>query len=982
MEYSLPFRYNSKIIELGGGDNPTFHPNYDIRQLPNVDIVIDVNNVLPIQNEDCDGIYCRYCLEHLSWRRVNNFLSEIFRIIKPNGIAVFITSNLLEQAKVLVNNPKWDEKVPSMIFGDQNYQDSQWNSNAHHSGFSPEYIDRILRAVGFGDVRIIPIQTEVGPTDMIIEAYKVKEVTYSIIGNMEEENIENTRRDSITETGKNINKYTTHQFNRSYFDGEAYTGMGYQDFPVHYNTVDFIKKRDPKSVIDIGGARGYIVKRLNDQGIRATCMDISEHCWHSRATDSFILHDLTNVPWPIKDNEFDLAVSVSSLEHIPEDNIDSVIKEISRISQRGLHGITFEITPQDIDKTHLSGTIKPKEWWISKFKEISPDYPVEIVDKEEMEVGPIIVPSSPDNLVKLNIGSFINMNHYGWTNIDKLNLSDFAKQNGYIFRQEDVSNSIPYGNNSVDIITASHFLEHLDRNEGKKFLSECLRVLKPNGIIRLTVPDTELITRKYIDKSISEYRHLNVGVEKSDDDTQSLYELLLSGHKTVYDYGSLSKLLYRIGFDIQKMEFNKSNSKEIETQTIDMFPTLSLYVEATPALVYNDIDENVKQDTNKVTSTNDISKNWQIITAGKSDTEQNIQICNSDRKLRISLISTPFFTVPPKGYGGLEQVVWDLAIGLDELGHEVTIFGPEGSKATPHGRVITTGPSLSTVNVDWFQSEKNAYNVYKDMINDNDFDLVHSHTWFGFPYLLKSKYSQLKIIHTHHGFYTWESPPPFSKPNLVAISKWMKDHAEQYFRQRGFNVQSEYVHNGIDLDKYPFNPDIKRTDRLLYVGRFSRFKQPHVAIQVARRSNLPIDLVGGTFIDDVNYLKEIESMCNGDNISIYKDVPHDFKIKKMQEAKCLIFPSKMGEPLGLVAQEAMACGTAVVASRDGAIPEVVLHDRTGFVCDTEEEMVEAIKNIDKIHPFECRKRAEEFSRLKMAENYVKLYQRTLNNDEW
>lgn len=221
------------------------------------------------------------------------------------------------------------------------------------------------------------------------------------------------------------------------------------------------------------------------------------------------------------------------------------------------------------------------------------------------------------------------------------------------------------------------------------------------------------------------------------------------------------------------------------------------------------------------------------------------------------------------------------------------------------------------------------------------------------------------------------------KPNLVAISKWMKDYTGMYFKQIGYNVSCQHVHNGIDLDKYLFNPNIKRTDRLLYVGRFSKFKQPHMAIQVAKRSNLPIDLVGGTFIDDINYLKEIESMCNGNNIAIYKDVGHDFKIKKMQEAKCLIFPSKMGEPLGLVAQEAMACGCPVIATRDGAIPEVVLHNETGFICDTEEQMVEAIKNIDKIDPLKCRKHVEDnFSRLKMAENYVRLYQRILNNDEW
>lgn len=774
----------------------------------------------------------------------------------------------------------------------------------------------------------------------------------------------------------------SHSFSRSYFEGDGYTGVGYQDFTCHFNTVEFIKKRDPKSVLEVGCGRGYLAKRLDNQDIPSTCMDISEHCWQTRVTDNFVLHDLTKIPYPFEDQQFDLCFSIATLEHIPEKYIPSVIKELSRISQRGLHGITFEITPQDVDKTHLSGTIKPKEWWISKFKEIVPNYPVEIVDKEEMEAGPIIVPPSPDKLVKLNIGSFINMNHYGWTNIDKLNLSDFAKQNGYIFRQEDVSTHIPYENNSVDIITASHFLEHLDRNEGKKFLLECLRILKPKGVLRLTVPDTELITKKYIDKSISDYRHVNIGVEKSEDDTQSLYELLLSGHKTVYDYDSLSKLLSKVGFDnIQRMEFNKSNSKEIETQTIDMFPTLSLYVEATPALVYNDIAGNVTQDTSKGMTNNDMSKNWNILTAGKTEHIQNFQIYNSDKKLIIALISTPFFTVPPSKYGGLEQIVWDLAEALDEFGHQIVIFGPEGSKATKHGKLIATGPSISTVNVDWFQAEKDAYEKYKDIITPERFQIVHDHTWFAFPYLLKGKYPNLKIIHTNHGGYSWDSAPPVSHPNLVAISDFMKQYTIQYFAQKGYQVNCEFVRNGIDTDKYPFQQT--KSDCLLFVGRLSTFKQPHVAVELARRTNHKLDILGGTFVDSVEYVNQLDNLIKDDpNIKIYKDVSHEFKIEKMQNAKALIFPSRMNEPAGLVACEAMSCGTPVIAFDDGAIKEYVIHNKTGFICKDIDEMITSLINIHTIDPKECRKRAEELSREVMAKNYETLYYKIIKGDEW
>ena len=125
------------------------------------------------------------------------------------------------------------------------------------------------------------------------------------------------------------------------------------------------------------------------------------------------------------------------------------------------------------------------------------------------------------------------------------------------------------------------------------------------------------------------------------------------------------------------------------------------------------------------------------------------------------------------------------------------------------------------------------------------------------------------------------------KPNLVAISNYMKLYTEQYFQQRGYNVHSEYVHNGIDTSKYPFQST--KSDNLLFVGRLSTFKQPHVAVEVARKTNHKLDIVGGTFVDSEDYVRQLDKMVENDpNIKIYKDVTHEFKIDKMKNAKALI----------------------------------------------------------------------------------------------
>lgn len=162
------------LIELGGGEQPAIRPNADIRWGPNIDLVVDFNWPLPLNNESFDGVYSRYCIEHLSWRKSRLFISEVYRILKPGGIAVVITANLLEQCRKLVENKEWNDDLICMLFGDQNYQGAQWDSNAHHAGFSPDYAIKLFKEAGFYEVKVMPLpQCE---TDMIIEAHKSKAV--------------------------------------------------------------------------------------------------------------------------------------------------------------------------------------------------------------------------------------------------------------------------------------------------------------------------------------------------------------------------------------------------------------------------------------------------------------------------------------------------------------------------------------------------------------------------------------------------------------------------------------------------------------------------------------------------------------------------------------------------------------------------------------------------------------------------------------
>jgi hypothetical protein len=175
---------------------------------------------------------------------------------------------------------------------------------------------------------------------------------------------------------------------------------------------------------------GYIVKRLQDAGIRAAGLEISKHCMVTRVADAIVEWDICQTPWPFPDQSFDVCFSIAVLEHIPEQFLPAVIGEIKRICRRGLHGIDFGEKDDGFDKTHC--TLRNQSWW----KERMPEQIV--VDKEDLETGsrlPLALPE-PDGQLKLNVGCYTTMFHYGWINMDVIDLNDFATRNFYKFVQE------------------------------------------------------------------------------------------------------------------------------------------------------------------------------------------------------------------------------------------------------------------------------------------------------------------------------------------------------------------------------------------------------------------------------------------------------------------------------------------------------------------------------------------------------------------
>lgn len=404
-------------------------------------------------------------------------------------------------------------------------------------------------------------------------------------------------------------------------DGSGYKDIGYQQFPAQLIVVDKLLERKPASVLDIGCARGYVVKMLQQHGIPAAGVDISDYCHATRVTDPVHICDIETEMLPFADKEIDLGFSISVLEHIETSKIPHVIREIARVCKRAVLCPSFHDvgTP---DKTHR--TLQPKEWWERMFAVHAPGFPVEIIDKEEFEkVEPTTLkfksPARVGNLLVagryvdedmatiqgrnnrstvLNIGSWIVQ--FRSTEKDCVintdiypDLGGFAQQWGSNYMVYKAPDGLPFPDNSIDAINCSHMLEHLTREEGLKFLKECNRVLKPDGIIRIAVPNAERLVSEYLfdvsDNPLDDIPHVsagldrhklyNIGAEKAEDAADALYHLLLDNHKTIYDSSALGNQLRNAGFTPIIKDFNQTASVPLFRATYDMYPEISLYCE-------------------------------------------------------------------------------------------------------------------------------------------------------------------------------------------------------------------------------------------------------------------------------------------------------------------------------------------------------------------------------------------------------------------
>jgi glycosyltransferase involved in cell wall biosynthesis len=340
--------------------------------------------------------------------------------------------------------------------------------------------------------------------------------------------------------------------------------------------------------------------------------------------------------------------------------------------------------------------------------------------------------------------------------------------------------------------------------------------------------------------------------------------------------------------------------------------------------------------------------------------------------MRIAQVAPLWESVPPPAYGGIELVVGLLSDELVQRGHEVTLFASGDSKSLArleaiHPRALRLDPSVKEYGI---YEMLQLTQVYE---RADEFDIIHSH--MGCSALPYCKFVKTPTIHTLHGIFTPDNRKMYSHAKeqpYVSISNAQRD------ADLGLNCIAT-VYNGIDVDRHIFFPSPDEPPYLAFLGRMSPEKGPHHAIAIAKAAGIPLKMAGKVDVVDVEYFEtEIKPHIDGEQIQFLGEANHEQKNKLMGHAIATLFPITWQEPFGLVMTESMAAGTPVIAMRLGAASEVIAHGKTGFLCDTVEECVEAVRQVSSIDRQVCRTHViNHFSVQRMVDGYEAAYRAVL-----
>lgn len=342
--------------------------------------------------------------------------------------------------------------------------------------------------------------------------------------------------------------------------------------------------------------------------------------------------------------------------------------------------------------------------------------------------------------------------------------------------------------------------------------------------------------------------------------------------------------------------------------------------------------------------------------------------------MRIAQIAPLYESVPPKLYGGTERIVSYLTEELVRRGHEVTLFASGDSRTA--AKLVSCCETALRLNPLVMDAVPYHIIMLEEVRQRRDkFDILHFHIDFLHAPVVHD-FSH-RTLTTLHGRLDLPDLPPFYRAfprlPLVSISS----------DQRGYLPHVNWVGtvpHGIQADLLPFQPH-PTGGYLAFLGRISPEKRPDRAIEIATRSGLPLRIAAKVDRADQTYWnEEIRPMIQAHaNVEFVGEINEHDKARFLGEAAALLFPVDWPEPFGLVMVEAMACGTPTIAFGRGSVPEVLEDGASGFIVDTLEQAVLAVRQIASLDRAKVRGEFERrFTAERMAGRYLEIYDKLLN----
>ena len=337
--------------------------------------------------------------------------------------------------------------------------------------------------------------------------------------------------------------------------------------------------------------------------------------------------------------------------------------------------------------------------------------------------------------------------------------------------------------------------------------------------------------------------------------------------------------------------------------------------------------------------------------------------------LRVALLAPISWRTPPRHYGPCEQFASLLTEGLVERGVDVTLFATGDSETA--ARLVSVIPHGYSEDTDAEPKVSECMHIAEVFERAAEFDLIHNS--FDFLPLTYSGLVPTPVLTTIHGFSSPRILPVFKKYNArcgyVAISDADRHPDLDYLAT---------IYHGIDTDA--FTLQASAGDYLLFFGRIHPDKGAAAAIDVAARSGLPL-VMAGIIQDQAYFDASISPRLDGERVRYIGSVGPEERNALLGGAHALLHLINFEEPFGFSVVEAMACGTPVVASRRGSMPELIDDTRTGFLVDDVDEAVLGVSQVATLDRSVIRQHAvARFGCDRMVDAYLEVYGRVVNGE--